>query len=175
VAALDNGHFVTVWDSGTNVHLRFTSVTYGPDPNNPNNPSAAIVTHLGATQTGVAAGANPAVAALPGGKFVVLWYNNAGGSPNQIFGRLYDENATSLGDFVVAANVDRNAGLDRDIAVTVLDRTRFAVAWTGIAGTSPNGVDASGAYIDGAIFNSAAPVGSGAFTVVSSLAAFSGG
>ena len=82
VAALDNGRFVTVWETGANVAFRFTSVTYGPDPNNPNNPDAAITTHLGADAF-VAQGSRPTDAAPPGGRFVVLWYNDGGGSPNR--------------------------------------------------------------------------------------------
>jgi serralysin len=167
VAALDNGRFVTVWESGSNIAFRFSSVSFvpfGPDP------AAANLTHLG-TDTFVAPGSLPKVAAFPGGNFVVLWYNDGGGSPNRILGRLYDENGTSLGDFVAATNVDRNSGVDRDIAVTVLNRNEFAVGWTGLAGTSPNGTDTSGTYIDAAIFNAAAPVGTSAFTVAASLAA----
>ena len=171
VAALDNGRFVTVWETGANVAFRFTSVTYGPDPNNPNNPDAAITTHLGADAF-VAQGSRPTVAALPGGKFVVLWYNDGGGSPNRILGRVYDSNGNiagaGLGDFVAATNVDRNAGADRDIAVTVLKNGNFVVAWTGLAGT--NNADTSGTYVDAAVFNSKATPSTSPFTVIPSFA-----
>ena len=164
VAALDNGRFVTVWEDGTQVLFRFSSVTFGqfgPDPD------ATFLHHLG-TNAFVAVGWRPAVAALPGGKFVVLWYNDGGGSPNRILGRVHDSDGNSLGDFVAATNVDRNAGVDRDIAVTVRPNGEFVVAWTGLAGT--NTVDTSGSYIDAAVFNSKVLPGTSGFTVLTSIA-----
>jgi RTX calcium-binding nonapeptide repeat (4 copies)/Cadherin domain len=164
VAALDSGRFVTVWESGSAVVFRFTDVTYGPDPNflNPSPPIVGIVTNVG-TDIGIAAGTRPAVAALPGDRFVVLWYD--GVAANQILGRVYDSNGVNQGNFVAATNVEHNPGLDRDIAVAVAPNGTFLVSWTGIPGTI-NG-DTSGTYIDAALFDSTKPAGSGAFTVFS--------
>ena len=170
VAALANGRFVTVFETGTAVALRFTSVTYGPDPNpSKNDPDTAITTHLG-TDAFVATGSRPVVAALPGSKFVVLWYDGQAGLANRILGRVYDSGGNSQGDFVAATNVATSALADRDIAVTVRSNGEFAVAWTGIAGTIGN-IDNSGTYIDAAVFNSKVlDTHLAAFTVVSSIA-----
>jgi hypothetical protein len=168
VAALESGRFVTVWQQGGDVVFRFTEVTYELDPNATVEPIRAATRHLG-TETDVALGNRPAVAALPDGGFVVLWYPGPGaGNPNRILGRIFDGDGNPEGNFVAAENVDVNAIADRDIAVTVLEDGRFVVGWTGFAGTAGT-VDNSGLYVDFAVFNPNVPIGAAGFEVISSF------
>jgi hypothetical protein len=166
VAALTGGRFVTVWETGAlSSAFRFVDVSYGLDPNfPPPSLTVALMDQVG-VDTIIADARRPVVAALPGDRFVVLWYHPLAIDRAQILGRVYDSNGVSLGDFIASdSNVSfQESFANRDIAVAVAPNGHFMVAWTGLPGTI-NG-DTSGTYIDAAVFNSNGIPGTNSFVV----------
>ncbi|UVO50128.1 hypothetical protein M0208_06195 [Sphingomonas sp. SUN019] len=134
ITQLSNGNFVVVWCDGT----------FGDDP--VSDPGADVkarifdvggqaVTDAFTVNTGIAADQfNPDVAALSGGRFVIVWQNGAEapGVPapaSTIRAQVFDADGARFDEeFQVNAPSVINSG---DPSVTSLGGDRFAVAWTG--------------------------------------------
>lgn len=103
---------------------------------------------------------NPAITALPDGRFVVAWVNNSltGGdtSSSSIRGLIFAGNGAPSGpEFLINTTT---AGSQYDPTITALSDGRFVVAWTD---TSQTGGDTFGYAIRGQVFGAnGAPSGS---------------
>ncbi len=143
VAWLSNGEFVVLWESyeqdgsqDTVIGRRLDSV------GQPVGTEFTVNTYTTYGQD------DPAVAALGGGGFAVVWESaeHAAGYP-AIVGRRFDETATPLdGEFVVGFSTTGYAPLDPDIALE--PGGGFLVAWEGEDGDG-NGIEARRYDADG--------------------------
>ena len=160
VAALEDGRFITVYQSDTGLKARFMTVTLGQ----------TFPLDAAGAEISIASDANtdfrPAVTQIDGGGFMVAYY-----APNNtVNGRIYNANGVLQGATFVIANTSADGGIigDRDIAITTLTNGDVVVAWTGTQGTaglqSPE-TATSGTYVDFKVFNPAVFPGQPGFFV----------
>ncbi len=149
ITALSGGGYVVTWQStDLSAHPVIRGRVFGAD----GSPLAAndfLISNVVARDE-----ANPLIASLPNGGFVVAWESQDNGFDRDIHARIYDANGAQVnqaaGDIVISTT---NGGEQLLGSLTVLPNGRIFIAWTGGGNNSNSDVWGRLFEIDGSPVN----------------------
>src|SRR5262245_27605042 len=136
IGALPDGRFVVAWSDENHVGNDQDSFAVRARIFNADRSAATVEFQVNTTMAGLQA--NPAIAVLATGRFVVAWNDGSGadGSDYGIQAQIFNGDGTRFGGEFVVNTTTRYPQYQPTI--TALTDGRFVVSWTDVSGTAPD-------------------------------------